>query len=74
MPTAVVMHVWCAAPAWSQEVTDVWKSGSGRHTARPTGSRGRLGGGDVLDDVGDEPEAVAHVGQRDDDAPARDPR
>ena len=40
IPTAVDMQVWWAAPACSHDVADVWKSGDGRHTARPTGSRG----------------------------------
>ena len=43
MPTAVVMTVWCAAPAASQHAADVAKSGAGFHTARPTGSLGRSG-------------------------------
>jgi hypothetical protein len=43
MPTAVVMTVWCAAPAVSQQAALVAKSGCGFQIARPTGSFGRSG-------------------------------
>src|SRR5690625_88819 len=41
-PSAVVITVWCAAPAESQQVAEVAKSGAGCQTARATG---RLGSG-----------------------------
>ena len=70
MPTAVVMTVWCAAPAVSQR-RPRWRSrAAGFQIARPTGSFGRSGGLDVLDDVRHQPEAVAHVAHRDDDGGA----
>ena len=40
MPRAVDITVWWAAPAVSQAVADVRKSGAGFHTARPTGRFG----------------------------------
>ena len=52
----------------SQAVAEVVKSGSGLQTARPTGRWGSgADGGDDLDVVGDEAEAVAQVGQGGDD-------
>ena len=43
------------------------KSGAGFQTARPTGQLRQVGRVDVLDDVRDEAEPVAHVAHRDDE-------
>ena len=67
--SAVESTVWCGPPAVSQHSVDVARSGAGRHTARATGRLGSgASGGDDLDVVGHQPEAVAEVAHADHDA------
>ena len=61
------MTVWCAAPAASQHAADVREVRRRLPHGAADGQVRQVGRVDVLDDVRDEPEPVAHVAQRDDE-------